>query len=58
MRLPNMTHPYRDGFEASARSGTAPARQAWIAPNVIRLEAGAAELGANPVRPENLGMGS
>jgi hypothetical protein len=47
-------HQYRESFEASAGSG----RQAWIAPTVNRLEAGAAEAGPNPIRPEGLAMGS
>lgn len=49
---------YREGFEPSADSSTASARQAWIAPTVNRLEAGAAEAGPNPIRPEGLAMGS
>lgn len=51
-------HQCREGFETPEGFGGAAARQAWIAPNVIRLEAGAAELGANPVRPEGLALGS
>lgn len=56
--MPKITHQYREGLEATASSGDAAARQGWIAPTVIRLEAGAAENGPNPIRPEGLAQGS
>ena len=56
--MPNITHEYREGFEASAKADGAAARQEWMAPTVTRLEAGAAEVGPNPIRPEGLAQGS
>ncbi len=56
--MPKIAPHYQEGLESSANSGTASSRQAWVAPTVNRLEAGAAEAGPNPIRPEGLAMGS
>ena len=41
--------------EASQTAGT---RAEWVKPKLQRISAGSAELGATPVQPEGLAMGS
>jgi hypothetical protein len=55
MSLPKVTSQHHNDFKASAGAA---APRSWVVPTVVRLEAGAAEVGPNPVRPENLADGS
>ncbi len=56
--MSNIKHQHREAFEASASSDAAAARQEWTAPAVFRLDAGGAEVGPNPINPEQLAWGS